>query len=50
MEEILAGILQGEDADLLYDEYVDFLVTNGYVDYDDTMDVIDELLKEFLEK
>lgn len=23
---------------------------DGYVDYDDTMDVIDELLKEFLEK
>lgn len=23
---------------------------DGYVDYDDTMDVIDELLKEFLEQ
>ena len=34
MEEILAGILQGEDTDLLYDKYVDFLVMNGYVDYD----------------
>jgi hypothetical protein len=34
MEEILAGILQGEDASSLYDKYIDFLVTSGYVDYD----------------
>ena len=34
MEEILAGILQGEDADLLYDKYIDFLVTSGHIDYD----------------
>ena len=34
MEEILAGILQGEGASSLYDKYIDFLVANGYVDYD----------------
>ena len=34
MEEILAGILQGEGTSLLYDKYIDFLVANGYVDYD----------------
>ena len=34
MEEILASILQGEGASSLYDRYIDFLVTSGYVDYD----------------
>ena len=34
MEEILTDILQGEDASSLYDKYIDFLVTSGYVDYD----------------
>ena len=34
MEEVLASILQGEGASSLYDRYIDFLVTSGYVDYD----------------
>ena len=38
-----AGKLKKQIANTMY-------CRDGYVDYDDTMDVIDELLKEFLEQ
>lgn len=34
MGEILTSMLQDEGANLLYDKYINFLVTNGYISYE----------------